>query len=132
MSQSDPFDLQRFVDAQNPVHERVCAELRAGCKRTHWMWYVFPQMRGLGQSAMSTRYGISGDAEARAYLDHPILGPRLRECVELVNHLEGSTADDIFGCPDNLKFHSCLALFARATSDNAVFTNALNKYFPQK
>jgi uncharacterized protein (DUF1810 family) len=128
----DPFDLQRFIDAQNPLYERVCAELRAGSKRTHWMWFVFPQLRGLGQSAMSTRYGISSQNEAEAYLKHPVLGPRLRECVELVNAVEGRTVSDIFGYPDDLKFHSCLTLFAAATPDSEIFTSALRKYFPEK
>ena len=126
---NDPWDLQRFVDAQNPVYERVCAELRRGCKETHWMWFVFPQMRGLGQSAMATRYGISSQAEAEAYLLHPVLGPRLRECTGLVNLIDGRTVDEIFGSPDNLKFRSSMTLFASATQDNAVFAEALRKYF---
>lgn len=132
MSQPDPFDLQRFVDAQNSVYERVCSELRGGCKTSHWMWFVFPQLRGLGQSAMSTRYAISSQAEAEAYLEHPVLGPRLRECVEHVNAVEGRTASDIFGYPDDVKFQSCLSLFAGATPDNNVFTKALGKYYPEK
>jgi len=132
MSQpADPFDLQRFVDAQNPLYQQVCAELRRGRKTTHWMWFVFPQLRGLGQSAMSTRYGISSQAEAEAYLKHPVLGPRLRECVQYVNAVEGRTANDIFGYPDDLKFHSCLTLFAGVTPDNAIFTAALNRCFPE-
>lgn len=133
MSQStDPFDLQRFVDAQNPVYERVCRELRSGRKTSHWMWYVFPQLRGLGSSPMSDKYGISGDAEAKAYLGHPVLGPRLRECTAIVNQIEGSTIDHIFGYPDNMKFRSSMTLFAEATPDNAVFTKALRKYFHSK
>ena len=129
---NDPYDLQRFVDAQAPVHDGVCAELRNGRKETHWMWFVFPQMRGLGQSAMATRYGISCKEEAAAYLAHPILGARLRECTSLANLIEGRSVDQIFGSPDNLKFRSCMVLFSSvspATPDNAVFRQALEKYF---
>jgi uncharacterized protein (DUF1810 family) len=126
---NDPYDLQRFVDAQNPVFEQVCADLREGSKEGHWMWFVFPQLKGLGQSWMATRYGIASRQEAEAYLQHPILGPRLRECTRLVNLLEGRWIDQIFGYPDNLKFRSCMTLFARVASDNKVFLNALEKYF---
>lgn len=119
--------LQRFVDAQDPVYGRVCAELRRGRKETHWMWFVFPQMKGLGHSAMAARYGISSQAEAEAYLKHPILGSRLRECTRLVNEIEARSIDEIFGYPDNLKFRSCMKLFASATPDNAVFLQALEK-----
>jgi uncharacterized protein (DUF1810 family) len=127
---NDPYDLQRFVDAQAPLYGDVCAELRAGRKETHWMWFVFPQLRGLGHSAMAHKYGIASQAEAEAYLAHPILGPRLRECGDLVNRIEGRSIDEIFGSPDNLKFRSCMTLFADATPDNGVFLRALAKYFP--
>lgn len=120
-------ELQRFVEAQDPVYERVLAELRGGRKVTHWMWFVFPQMKGLGRSPMAEKYGIASHAEAEAYLKHPVLGPRLRECTRLVNEIEGRSIDEIFGYPDNLKFRSCMTLFASATEDNAVFTEALKK-----
>lgn len=126
---SDPFDLRRFVEVQDPVYERVCAELREGRKETHWMWFVFPQLRGLGQSAMAYKYGITSQAEAEAYLRHPVLGPRLRECAALVNQIEGKTISEILGYPDDLKFHSSMTLFASATPDKAVFVQALRKYF---
>jgi len=128
----DPFDLQRFVDAQDPIFGRVLTELRRGRKTTHWMWYIFPQRRGLGQSPMSERYGISSEEEAQAYLRHPILGPRLRECVAIVNGIEGHSAHDIFGYPDDLKFRSCLNLFSAAAPDDEVFSMALRKYFAEK
>jgi len=128
---SNPYDLQRFVDAQNPVFDQVLAELRAGRKRSHWMWFIFPQIRGLGASPMANRYAISSIAEARAYLDHPILGPRLRECTRLVTEIEGRTIAAIFGYPDDLKFRSSMTLFAHATPDNQIFTNAIAKYFPE-
>jgi uncharacterized protein (DUF1810 family) len=124
---SDPFDLQRFVDAQNPVYEQACSELRQGCKTSHWMWFVFPQLRGLGQSAMAHRFGISSPAEAEAYLQHPALGPRLRECTHIVNQVEGRSIEEIFGYPDHLKFRSCMTLFASAADDNEVFLQALKK-----
>lgn len=121
--------LQRFVDVQNPVYAQVCAELRAGRKESHWMWFVFPQLRALGHSAMALRFGIAGRGEAEAYLRHPVLGPRLRQCTQLVNQVDGSSADYIFGYPDNLKFHSSMTLFARVTEDADVFETALRKYF---
>jgi uncharacterized protein (DUF1810 family) len=124
----DPFNLSRFVEAQAPVIERVRAELRAGQKRSHWMWFVFPQIAGLGDSAMAARYSISSLEEARAYLAHPVLGPRLRECTQLVLGVQGRSVDAIFGHPDNLKFHSCMTLFARAAPDEPVFADALQKY----
>lgn len=126
---SDPFNLQRFVDAQNPVYDAVCAELRSGRKRGHWIWFVFPQLRGLGSSNMATVFGISSRQEAVAYLDHPVLGPRLRECTRLVNLVEGRAIDQIFGYPDDLKFRSSMTLFASASSDSQVFKDALLKYF---
>jgi uncharacterized protein (DUF1810 family) len=125
----DPHKLQRFVEAQNPVFAQVCAELRRGRKTGHWMWFVFPQLRGLGFSAMAERYAIASRAEAAAYLAHPVLGPRLRECAGLVTEIEGRTIGEIFGYPDDLKFRSSMTLFAHATRDNAVFTEALQKYF---
>ncbi len=129
---SDGFDLERFVKAQDGVYERVCAELRAGRKQTHWMWFVFPQIRGLGSSSMAVRFGIASLAEARAYLAHAVLGPRLRECAGIVCGVEGKTASEIFGHPDDLKFHSSMTLFAKAAETNEadeVFGEALEKYF---
>jgi uncharacterized protein (DUF1810 family) len=128
MAQDDPFDLQRFVAAQDGVYETVREELRAGRKRSHWMWFVFPQGAGLGVSAMAQLYAIGSMDEARAYLAHPALGPRLRECAELVNRIEGRTLLEIFGDPDRLKFCSCMDLFARAAPGEKVFTRALAKY----
>ena len=125
----DPHDLQRFVDAQNPVFERVCAELREGRKREHWIWFIFPQIQGLGSSPTARRYSISSREEAEAYLKHPILGLRLRECTRLVTLVEGRSIHQILGSPDDLKFRSCMTLFAHATSDNQVFRDALQKYF---
>lgn len=123
------FDLQRFVDAQAPVYERVLAELRAGTKRSHWIWFIFPQLRGLGRSPTAQRFGISSLAEAQAYLEHPVLGPRLRECARLVNRIDGSSVDEIFGWPDNLKVRSSMTLFKSATSDNAEFVGVLEKFY---
>ena len=125
----DPFELQRFLEAQDGVYERVCAELRAGCKRSHWMWFVFPQLEGLGTSPMAQRYAIRSLGEARAYLAHPVLGPRLRACTRLVNAVRGATIDAILGHPDDLKFRSSMTLFARATAENAEFLEALRRYF---
>ena len=123
------FDLQRFVDAQNPVFDRVCAELRAGRKQTHWMWFIFPQLAGLGSSTIAARYAISGKLEAEAYLAHEILGPRLRRCTQLVNAVAGRSVHEIFGYPDDLKFHSSMTLFAQAAQHEKLFTEALQKYF---
>ncbi len=124
----DPFGLQRFVDAQAPVIERVRAELRDGRKRSHWMWFVFPQIAGLGSSAMAARYAIASLDEARAYLAHPVLGARLREMTQLVLAVEGRDVHRIFGSPDDMKFHSSMTLFdAMAAGD--VFDAALAKYF---
>jgi uncharacterized protein (DUF1810 family) len=128
----DPFDLQRFVAAQAPVYERVCAELSAGRKRSHWMWFVFPQIHGLGSSAMAQRYAITSLAEATAYLDHTVLGPRLRACTGLVNAVDGRSAHEIFGSPDDMKFHSAMTLFFRAGSEDELFRTALDKYFAGK
>ena len=126
---NDPFDLQRFVDAQNPVFERVRAELRNGRKSGHWMWFIFPQLRGLGSSPAATAFGISSRQEAEAYLGHSVLGPRLRECTRLVNIVDGRSIDQIFGYPDDLKFRSSMTLFAGVTADNQVFKDALRKFF---
>lgn len=125
----DPYDLQRFIDAQNPVYDNVCAELRAGRKKSHWMWFVFPQIEGLGSSPLARKFAISSLAEAAAYLAHPILGPRLVECTRLVNLVEGRPIEQVFGYPDDLKFSSSMTLFARATPENGVFIDALKKYF---
>jgi uncharacterized protein (DUF1810 family) len=126
---SDRYGLQRFVDAQAAVFEQVCSELRAGRKRSHWMWFIFPQIKGLGSSPMAMRFAISSLAEARAYLDHAVLGPRLRECCEIVVRVAGRSVDEIFGYPDDLKFHSSITLFAKAAVENRVFLDALEKYF---
>jgi uncharacterized protein (DUF1810 family) len=126
---TDPYNLQRFVDAQKTVYDRACSELRQGRKTSHWMWFIFPQLKGLGFSETAQRFAISSIEEAEAFLAHPTLGPRLNECAELVVLVEGQTASEIFGYPDDLKFRSCMTLFAHATSENAVFRQALNKYF---
>ena len=127
---SDPYNLARFVAAQDPVFAQVCAELAAGHKQSHWMWFIFPQLRGLGTSPMARRYAIGSLAEARAYLAHPLLGERLRACTQLVNRVEGRTVEAIFGYPDYLKFRSSMTLFARAaTGANEPFDAALAKYF---
>ena len=126
---SDPCDLQRFVEAQNPVYDTVCSELRDGRKKSHWMWFIFPQIEGLGSSPLARKFAISSLAEAAAYVAHPILGPRLRECTRLVNLVEGRPIEQIFGYPDDLKFRSSMTLFARAAPDNGVFIDALKKYF---
>jgi uncharacterized protein (DUF1810 family) len=124
----DPFDLARFEVAQAPVIGTALAELRAGRKRTHWMWFVFPQLRGLGTSPMAERYGIASLAEARAYLDHPVLGPRLIACTEAVLAHAGLSLNAIFGSPDDMKFRSSMTLFARAARhDRSVFEEALDR-----
>jgi uncharacterized protein (DUF1810 family) len=125
----DPYHLQRFVDAQDSCFAQVRSELAAGKKRTHWMWFVFPQIQGLGSSGMSQRFAISGLDEAKAYLEHPVLGGRLRECTALVNALADRPIDDIFGYPDDLKFCSSVTLFACAADGPSVFSEALSKYF---
>jgi uncharacterized protein (DUF1810 family) len=126
---ADPFDLRRFVDAQDRVYDTVLAELRNGAKRSHWIWFVFPQLRGLGHSPTAQRFGISSLDEARAYLAHPVLGPRLRGCTRLVAAIDGRSVDQIFGWPDNLKVRSSMTLFARATDDNAEFRAVLDKFY---
>ena len=125
----DPFDLNRFVQAQSGDYEQALSELRGGRKRGHWIWYILPQMRGLGVSSTSARYGIGSLDEARAYLAHPVLGPRLRECVEAVSMHEGLGAEQIFGSLDAMKFRSCLTLFAQAVGQPSVFTQALGQFF---
>ena len=123
------FDLERFVAAQGPIIGQVRDELRAGRKRSHWMWFVFPQLAGLGRSPTARFYGIANRAEAEAYLAHPLLGPRLLECVELVNAVQGRSVHDIFGSPDDLKFRSCATLFSAVKPGGAPFTDALTRYF---
>ncbi len=125
----DPFRLQRFVDAQDAVFAQVRAELHRGRKATHWMWFVFPQLAGLGHSSLAREFAISSLQEAAAYLNHPILGPRLRECTRLVNAIDGRGIGEILGYPDDLKFRSCMTLFAHASPDNQEFKAALTKYF---
>ena len=126
LQSEDPFDLQRFIDAQARIIEDVLAELRAGRKRTHWMWFVFPQIAGLGSSAMAVRYAISSPAEACAYLAHPVLGDRLRECVRLVV-AAGRPLAEVFGHPDDMKFRSCMTLFTAVAPAEAVFAEALDR-----
>jgi len=126
---SDPYNLQRFVDAQNPVFDQVLQELGDGRKQGHWMWFVFPQIDGLGQSRMAKKFAISSQDEAEAYLRHPILGPRLRKCSLLVAQVEEHSVGEIFGYPDDMKLRSSMTLFAHATADNRVFIDVLRKYF---
>jgi uncharacterized protein (DUF1810 family) len=128
----DRYNLTRYVEAQEPLFARVRAELAAGCKESHWMWFIFPQLLGLGSSPSARRYAIASVAEARAYLAHPVLGARLRECTRLVNRIEGGTIEEIFRYPDHLKFRSCMTLFACAAGeagDGPLFREALRKYF---
>ncbi len=125
----DPHDLRRFVEAQAPVFERVLRELGAGRKESHWMWFVFPQIAGLGHSPMAQRYAIASLAEAEAYARHALLGTRLAQCTDLVNGIEGRSIVSILGRPDDLKFHSSMTLFARATEDNSRYVQALDRYF---
>ena len=125
----DTFDLNRFVSAQAGVYPQVLAELRAESKRSHWIWFIFPQMKGLGHSPQSEFYGIGSLEEAAAYLKHPVLGPRLEECTILVNQVAGRTINQIMGYPDDLKFRSSMTLFARAAGEHSVFRDALKKYF---
>jgi len=129
-SQSDPFDLHRFVDAQQGRIDSIFEELRAGRKSGHWMWYVFPQVLGLGSSPAAARYAIRSSDEARAYLAHDVIGPRLVKCTQLVIDCGTLDVDLIFGCPDNLKFRSCMTLF-NEVSDNGgnVFASALSRFF---
>ena len=126
---SDPYDLERFVQAQQSSYQQALSELRAGKKRSHWIWYILPQVLGLGSSPMSIRYAIGSLAQARAYLEHPVLGARLRECVAAMNAHNGDSASEILGEIDARKFQSCLTLFAQAADSESVFGQALNKYF---
>ena len=126
---ADRFDLERFFRAQQPVYKRVLAELQAGEKMSHWMWFIFPQIRGLGRSPVSIEFAISDREEAVAYLQHPVLGPRLKECTRLVLLVEGSSALEIFGSPDDIKFRSCMTLFAEVSPEDDIFERALQKYF---
>ncbi len=128
----DAYDLQRFVDAQALVYQRVVAELRQGAKQSHWMWFIFPQVKGLGSSAMANKFAIASRAEAQAYLDHPVLGPRLRECARLVTGISQRTIEEILGYPDDLKFRSSMTLFAAVAADNKDFTGALDKFYDGK
>lgn len=129
----DPYKLQRFIDAQKPVWAQVRSELAAGEKRTHWMWFIFPQVRGLGCSFMAQRFSISGLKEARGYLEHPLLGARLRECTALVDAVQGQSVEGIFGSPDDLKFRSSMTLFAEAAASaglgEQIFSAALARFF---
>jgi uncharacterized protein (DUF1810 family) len=125
----DPHDLQRFVDAQDPVWPQVTAELARGAKASHWMWFVFPQLRALGRSATAQRYGLASTDEARAYWQHPVLGPRLAQCTALVLAVEGRTARQVFGPPDDLKFCSSMTLFERVAPEQPAFAQALDRYF---
>lgn len=122
-------ELQRFVDAQSPVYAQALAELRAGAKASHWMWFVFPQLRGLGHSSMAQHYGLADAAEARAYWRHPLLGVRLAECTAAMLALEGRSARQVLGTPDDLKFRSCMTLFAQVAPDEPAFARALDRYF---
>lgn len=125
----DPHDLNRFVEAQHDTYDQAVRELADGRKTSHWMWFVFPQLRSLGHSAMATRFGIASLDEARAYLAHPLLGPRLEECTDLVLRIDGRSINVIFGSPDDMKFRSCMTLFDVAAPQSAIFAQALRKYF---
>jgi uncharacterized protein (DUF1810 family) len=125
----DPYDLERFVQAQENDYRAALSEITAGRKRSHWMWYIFPQFEGLGYSSMSRRYSIKSLEEAQAYLRHPILGPRLLECCEAVVAIDGRTASEIFGSPDDMKLRSCATLFAQVSPAGSVFERLLGKYF---
>jgi uncharacterized protein (DUF1810 family) len=126
---ADPFDLSRFVEAQDKVYDRVRLELRNGRKRTHWMWFVFPQIDGLGHSSTTKYYSIKSSEEARRYLAHPVLGERLKECAETILALEGVSVSRIFGYPDDLKLKSSMTLFAAVAEPGSVFQQVLDKYF---
>lgn len=127
--QPDAFNLRRFIQAQDPVFDRVQAELDAGHKRSHWMWFVFPQFAGLGDSDMSKRYAIRSREEALAYLEHPLLGARLRICTQEVLNIQQRSVAAIFGHPDDLKFHSSMTLFSQVAPEDSLFHQALNQYF---
>ena len=125
----DPYSLSRFVQAQEDRYEQALSEIRTGRKRSHWMWYIFPQYDGLGSSATSKRYAIRSLAEADAYLRHPVLGPRLFACAEAALALEGQSASEVFGFPDDMKLRSCATLFASVSTSGSVFERLLDKYF---
>ena len=131
MSRSEPdsYILERFVAAQNGIFDQVLSELRAGRKMSHWMWFIFPQIHGLGHSPTAIKYAISGREEARAYLQHPILGSRLKECTQLVLNVKDRSVEQIFGYPDNMKFRSSMTLFAQVSPQDDIFQRALQKYF---
>jgi len=129
---TDAYNLQRFLDAQESVYDTVLDELRAGRKSSHWIWFIFPQIAGLGRSGTAQQFAIASLDEAKAYLQHPVLGPRLRACTQLVLDVNGRSAEEIFGYPDYLKFRSCMTLFLTAATDNTIFNNALLKYFDGK
>jgi uncharacterized protein (DUF1810 family) len=129
MASADPHNLQRFVDAQHKIYGQVRDELQAGLKETHWMWFIFPQIKGLGSSPTAQKYAIQDIDEAKAYLKHPLLGFRLRECTHLINAVSGRSIEDILGYPDHLKFHSSITLFAHISAGDKMFTTALTKYF---
>jgi uncharacterized protein (DUF1810 family) len=128
-SRDDPYHLNRFLEAQADDYEQALSEIQSGRKRTHWMWYIFPQIDGLAFSSTSKRYAIKSIEEARAYLDHPVLGPRLRECAEAAVGVEGRSAAEIFGSPDDLKLRSCATLFACVSPAGSVFERLLAKYY---
>jgi len=129
MTLDDPHDLERFLAAQAPIYEEIIRELKAGRKRTHWMWFIFPQFDGLGHSSTAKHFAIKSLAEAFAYIDHPVLGRRLLECSRLVGAVEGRSVSDIFGFPDNMKFRSSMTLFAQAGKERDVFEGLIAKYF---
>ena len=128
-SDRDPYNLERFVSAQDRIYPEVVSELRVGYKTSHWMWFVFPQIRGLGRSPVSLKYAICSREEAVAYLHHPVLGPRLKECTRLVLEVEGRSAEEIFGSPDDMKFRSSMTLFAEVSPDDDIFARSLQQYF---
>jgi uncharacterized protein (DUF1810 family) len=128
----DKYNLQRFLDAQDHVYGAVLDELRVGKKSSHWMWFIFPQVKGFGHSGTAQKFAIASLEEAKTYLQHPVLGSRLRECTQLVLDVDGRSAEQIFGYPDHLKFRSCLTLFMTATTENKVFKDTLLKYFDGK
>jgi len=128
-AEHDPHDFERFVLAQRDDFPQALAEIRAGCKQSHWMWYIFPQFDGLGLSSMSRRYAIKSAAEARAYLRHPLLGPRLTECCEAAVAVDGRSAAEVFGSPDDMKLRSCATLFAAVSPPGSVFEQVLDRFF---
>jgi uncharacterized protein (DUF1810 family) len=128
----DPYNLARFVEAQEEDYEQALSEIRGGRKRSHWMWYMFPQFEGLGSSWTSQRYSVKSEAEAEAYLAHPVLGPRLVECAEAALRVDGRSAREIFGSPDDMKLRSCATLFASVSSADSVFHRLIDKYFHGK